>query len=157
MKDAGGRDRSPCPGFSLLPLPLEERVLSTHPPRMGRDPKQLRGHMCAKSLQLYPTLCDPMDCSPPGSSVRGIPQGKNTGEGCHALLQGIFSDTRAEPQFLTSPALEPPGKPETSRRKNRILSALFVCFYNKQTFLSPCTALTSPFYLKPKHRLCLEK
>ena len=26
--------------------------------------------------QLYPTLCDPMDCSPPGSSVRGILQAK---------------------------------------------------------------------------------
>ena len=28
----------------------------------------------AQSLQLWPTLCDPMDCSPPGSSVRGILQ-----------------------------------------------------------------------------------
>ena len=28
----------------------------------------------AKSLQPYPTLCDPMDCSPPGSSVHGILQ-----------------------------------------------------------------------------------
>ena len=27
---------------------------------------------CAKSLQLCPTLCDPVDCSPPGSSVHGI-------------------------------------------------------------------------------------
>ena len=27
--------------------------------------------MCAKSLQLCLTLCDTMDCSPPGSSVRG--------------------------------------------------------------------------------------
>ena len=36
------------------------------------------------------TLCDSMDCSPPGSSVRGILWGKNTGVGCHALLQGIF-------------------------------------------------------------------
>ena len=27
---------------------------------------------CAKSLQLYLTRCDPMDCSPPGSSVHGI-------------------------------------------------------------------------------------
>ena len=26
----------------------------------------------AKSLQSYPTLCDPMDCSLPGSSVHGI-------------------------------------------------------------------------------------
>ena len=24
--------------------------------------------------QLYPTLCDPMDCGPPGSSVHGILQ-----------------------------------------------------------------------------------
>ena len=32
--------------------------------------------MHAKSLQLYPTLCDPMDCSPPGSSVHGILQAR---------------------------------------------------------------------------------
>ena len=37
-----------------------------------------------------PTLFDPMDCSPPGSSVHGDSPGKNTGVGCHALLQGIF-------------------------------------------------------------------
>ena len=32
--------------------------------------------MCAKSLQLHPTLCDPMDCCPPGSSVHGILQAR---------------------------------------------------------------------------------
>ena len=31
-----------------------------------------------------------MDYSLPGSSVHGDSPGKNTGEGCHALLQGIF-------------------------------------------------------------------
>ena len=31
-----------------------------------------------------------MDCSPPGSSVHGNSPGKNTGVGCHVLLQGIF-------------------------------------------------------------------
>ena len=36
------------------------------------------------------TLCNPMDCSPPGSSVHGDSPGSNTGVGCHALLQGIF-------------------------------------------------------------------
>ena len=36
------------------------------------------------------TLSDPMDCSRPGSSVHGDSPGKNTGIGCHALLQGIF-------------------------------------------------------------------
>ena len=28
--------------------------------------------MCVKSPQLHPTLCHPMNCSPPGSSVHGI-------------------------------------------------------------------------------------
>ena len=31
---------------------------------------------CAKLIQLCPTLCDPMACSPPGYSVRGIPQAR---------------------------------------------------------------------------------
>ena len=43
----------------------------------------------AKSLQSCLTLCDPVDCSPPGSSVHGILQA-DTGVGCHFLLQGIF-------------------------------------------------------------------
>ena len=30
----------------------------------------------SKSLQLCPTLCDPMDCSPPGSPVHGILQAR---------------------------------------------------------------------------------
>ena len=47
--------------------------------------------MRAKSLQSCLTLCDPMDCSLLGSFVHGDSPGKNTGVGCHALLQGIFS------------------------------------------------------------------
>ena len=43
-----------------------------------------------KSLQLCLTLCNPVDYSLPGSSVHGESPGKNTGLGCHALLQGIF-------------------------------------------------------------------
>ena len=46
------------------------------------------------------TLCDPMYCSPPGSSVHGIFSGKNTGEGCHSLLQGIFLTQRLNPGLL---------------------------------------------------------
>ena len=33
-------------------------------------------HLRAKSLQLCPTFCDPVDCSPPGSSPRGILQAR---------------------------------------------------------------------------------
>ena len=35
--------------------------------------------MHAQSLQLCPTLCNPMDCSPPGSSVHGIFQARILG------------------------------------------------------------------------------
>ena len=47
--------------------------------------------------QLCLTLCDPMDCSPPGSSVHGDSPGKNTGVGCHALLQGIVPTQGSNP------------------------------------------------------------
>ena len=40
--------------------------------------------------QLCPTLCDPMDCSLPGSSVHGTFQARVLGVDCHFLLQGIF-------------------------------------------------------------------
>ena len=45
--------------------------------------------MHAKLLPLCPTLCHPMDCSSPGSSVHGILQVRITGVGCRFLLQGI--------------------------------------------------------------------
>ena len=46
--------------------------------------------IACQSLQSCPTLCDAMDCCWPGSSVHGIFPSKNTGVGCHSLLQGIF-------------------------------------------------------------------
>ena len=45
--------------------------------------------------QLCPTLFDPMDCSRPGSSIYGDSPGKNIGEGCQALLQGVFPTQRS--------------------------------------------------------------
>ena len=41
---------------------------------------------CTLSFQSRPPLCDPMDCSPPGSPSRAAP-GKSTGVGCQALLR----------------------------------------------------------------------
>ena len=49
--------------------------------------------LCSSSMLLARScliLCDPMDCSPPGSSAHGDSPGKNTGMGCHSLFQGNF-------------------------------------------------------------------
>ena len=56
------------------------------PPRNGTGVSCISMPCYAKSLQSCLTLCDPMDGSPPGSPVPGI-LGKNTGVGCHFLLQ----------------------------------------------------------------------
>ena len=50
--------------------------------------------------QLCLTLCNLMDCSPPGSSVHGESPGKNTGVGCHALLQGDLPNPGIETSLL---------------------------------------------------------
>ena len=71
-------------------------------------------------LQLCLTLCDTMDCSPPGSSGHGDSPGKKTGAGCHALLQRDLPNPGIKPASLISCVsqkgslpLVPPGKPHT--------------------------------------------
>ena len=67
--------------------------------------------VCVLIAQSCLTLCDPLDCSPPGSSVHGILQTR--------LLErnspGDLPDPGIEPKFLAFQASslpsEPPGKP----------------------------------------------
>ena len=68
-------------------------------------------------------LCHPVDCSPPGSSVRRDSPGKNPGVGCHALLRGIFLTQGSNLRLLHllhgqagSLLLVPPGKPTGESR-----------------------------------------
>ena len=65
-------------------------------------------------IQSRLTLCDPMDCGLPGSSVHGDSPGKNTEMGCRALLQGIVPTQGLNPGLpLQADSLpsESPGKP----------------------------------------------
>ena len=48
---------------------------------------ELKKPVHAKSLQSCPTHCNPMDSSPPRRLCPWDSPGKNTGVGCHALLQ----------------------------------------------------------------------
>ena len=74
--------------------------------------------MHSKSFQSCLTLCDPMDCRPPGSSVHGDSPGKNTGVSCQVLFHGIFQTQRSNVclscllhwQACSLPLLSP-GKP----------------------------------------------
>ena len=95
--------------------------------------------MCvhAKSLQLCPTLCDLMDCSPLCSPPWDSP-GKNSGVGCHALLQGIFS-TQGNPHLLCllhwqvgSLPLSDLGNPSTAASEMLIapLQETRACFFS---------------------------
>ena len=64
----------------------------------------VNGHapVAAKSLQSCPTLCYPIDGSPPGSRPRDSP-GKNTGVCCHFLLQcmKVKSESEVAQSYLT--------------------------------------------------------
>ena len=60
----------------------------------------------AKSLQLYPTLCDPIDGSPPGSPVPGVFQAR-TGVGCHFLLQFMKVKSESEVAQLCPTLCDP--------------------------------------------------
>ena len=59
-------------------------------------------YICVLIAQSHPTLCNPTDCSLPGSSVHGILQasGLVTGVGCLSLLQGIFLTQGSNPGLL---------------------------------------------------------
>ena len=103
------------------------------------------------------TLYNLMDCSPPGSSVHGDSAGRNTGEGCHALLQGIFptqglkpglphcrwilyllSDQQSPKLQATQPNLNPISAHPISFSYN----SLCFCFFHDPFLLDLCFLLT---------------
>ena len=60
----------------------------------------------AKSHQSCPTLCDPIDGSPPGSRPWDSP-GKNTEVGCHFLLQCMKVKSESEVTHSCPTLLDP--------------------------------------------------
>ena len=87
----------------MCPSAQEILILSTHQLGPSEENHLSFGFlscMHAKSPQLCLTLCNPMDCSLPGSSVHGDSPGKNSGVGCCFLLQGIFPTLGSNPCLL---------------------------------------------------------
>ena len=86
--------------------------------------------MCACS-QLYPTLCDLMDCNPPDSSVHGILQARILEWVAISSSRGS-SQTRVRTKSPVSPALqveslaiEAPGKPHFSYKHHIFIPRIF--------------------------------
>ena len=107
--------------------------------------------ICAKSPQSCLTLCDPMDCSPPSSSVHGDSPGKNTGVGCHALLQGIFPIQGSNPHLLRlldwqTGSLPPAPSGKSPSTNTNLLFSLFRAFSLKEHGL--CSLRASPVDIK---------
>ena len=77
---------------------------------------------CAAVMCLFPqscpTLCDPMDCSPQGSSVHGDSPGKNTGSQLPCPSAGDLPNPgiipRSPPLQVDSLPAESPGKPKNT-------------------------------------------
>ena len=72
----------------------------------------------AALLQSCPTHSDAMDCKPTRLLCPWDSPGRNTGVGCHTLLQGIFPTQGSNPHLLClllwqagSLLLASPGKP----------------------------------------------
>ena len=84
----------------------------------------------AKLLQSYPTLCDPIDNSPSGSPRPWDSPGKNTGVGCHFLLQCMKVKSESEvaqsyPTLRNPMDCSPPGSSIHGIFHTRVLECTF--------------------------------
>ena len=75
----------PCIPPGYLPDPGTEPT-SPAPSALQADSLLLRHKGSPGYMLMWLTLCNPMDCSTPGSSVHGGSPGTNTRVGCHAVL-----------------------------------------------------------------------
>ena len=97
-----GRPRSSW----LLRNNVSSLQLSLHCPlsyNQGMTPETLSPSLCSHCLvaQSCSTLCDPMDCSPPGSSVHGILQARML-SGLPCPPPGGLPDPGTEPESCIS-------------------------------------------------------
>ena len=102
-----------------LDSPCSRRTLSRRILRSLPAAGRRGAYMHAKSLPSCPTLCDPMDCSLPGSSVRGILQARIL-EWLPCLPPGDLPNPGTEPRWVQlqvdSLLSEPPGKPAREKQ-----------------------------------------
>ena len=103
----------------------------------------------AASLQSCWTLCDPIDGSPPGSPSPWDSPGKNTGVGCHFLLQCMKVKSESEVAQSCPALCDPmdcslPGSSAHGIFQARVLEWGTVALQCKSVETSPIQVLTRP-------------
>ena len=92
------------------------------------------------------TLCDPLDCSPPGSSVHRILQARTLGQGVVPFSRGS-SQPGIKPEALASPALA--GGFITTSATWEALSVKDVCLCVRALVTQWCLTLCDPLDCSP--------
>ena len=134
---------SPSSWTSLLyPHPAHRRALSRAP-----CPKQQlpTAAAAAKSLQSCPILCNPIDGSPIRLLHPWDSPGKNTGVGCHFLLQCMKVKSESEvaqscPTLSDPMDCSPPGSSVHGIFQARVLEWGAIAF-SAATQLAPCKVM----------------
>ena len=108
----------------------------------------------ANSLQSCPTLYDPTDGSPPGSPRPWDSQGKNTGVGCHFLLQCMKVKSESEvaqscPTLSNAMDHSLPGSSVHGIFRERVLEWLAIAFSVASLPHSNLKKQSSASYPKP--------
>ena len=117
----------PNPGIEPRSPALQADSLPAEPP--GKTRKMV---CYAKSLQSCPTLCDPIDGSPPGSRPWDSP-GKSTGVGSHFLLHCMKVKRESEvsqlcPTLSDPMDCSPPGSSVHGIVQARVLQWIAISF-----------------------------
>ena len=81
-------------------IPIYSQVLIYNFIDTLRNDDHILDNVLCLVIQLCLTLCDPMDCSPPGSSIHEILQARILKWVANALLQGIFPTQGSNPCLL---------------------------------------------------------
>ena len=148
---AGGEEKSRG-SHAVVPKAWRPRALANRAPcswlSLGRSkscpPRTTSVPLCksasfskfVKVAQSCPTLCNPMDCGPPGPSVRGIPQLKFW-SGLHILLQGIFLTQELNPGVLYCRRIVSYFKWDCSK-VGKLSSRLLLCTNDHRQWLKTC-------------------
>ena len=111
-----------APGKTETQYPLSSNSILLCNPNILICLCEFNYSVCACRLQLCLTLCDPMDCSPPGSSLQGISKARILERVAISFSRGSCQPGM-EPESSASPTLaggyfttQPPGKPLTTLR-----------------------------------------